>query len=439
MHSNKISYLVIFVTIVAAGFFITLTTAQLAIRAEQDSLLKRSATVAAGLSPDVLSTVSGTEPDITSQSYLDLKTTLVRIRKANTDIRFVYIFGKRGEDVFFYADSEDSSSNDYSAPGDIYDEATQEVRDSFNTGVAFIEGPVSDRWGTWISGFVPLRNTKGEIAGMVGIDIDAESYYRTIGFASAVPILLTLIAVILVAAGYRNAQKNEELSRVKSRFLSVASHELRSPLAGVVWGTESLLRHRDELDEHTRQMIFRIHDSAVYMSETVNDILDTSRFNAVVQNRVQREAVDLAALVRSVAGVLSLTGEQRDISIVFDSSFPERIPLVFDKEKIRRVFANVIGNALKYSQNKDVVTISYELKDGQHVITVADNGIGIPLDEQKRIFTTYYRASNAQKHDARGTGMGLHFVKQLLELHGGRIWFESKEAEGTTFHVALRA
>ncbi len=438
-QDKRISYITILIAILIAGFFVTFTTVRLAIRAEQDSLVKRSATIAAGFPPDVLNTVSGTEADIASQAYLDLKTALVRIRKANTDVRFVYVLGKREGDVFFYADSEDSSSNDYSAPGDVYHEVTQEVRDSFDTGIAFVEGPVSDRWGTWISGLAPLRDSNGAVAGIVGIDIAAHSYYRTIIFASAVPGLLTLIAVILLAAGYHDARKNDELLRIKSRFLSVASHELRSPLAGIVWGTESLLRHRDDLDEHARQMIFRIHASAVYMSETVGDILDTSRFNAVAQNRIQREAVDLAELVRSVAGVLALTGEQRDISVVFDPSFPERIALVFDKEKIRRVFANVIGNALKYSQAKGVVTISYELKDGQHIVTVADQGIGIPLAEQKHVFATYYRASNAQKHDVRGTGMGLHFVKQLLELHGGRIWFESKEGEGTTMHVALKA
>jgi signal transduction histidine kinase len=438
-QEKRISYITSLITILIAGFFVTFMTVRLAINAEHSSLVKRATTIAAGFPPDVLSTVSGVKTDIALQSYLDLKTALVRIRRANQDVRFIYVLGQREGDVFFYADSEDSSSDDYSAPGDIYHEATQEVRDGFSTGVAFIEGPVSDRWGTWISGIAPLRDSNGEVAGLVGIDIAAYSYYRTIVVASAVPVLLTIITVILLAVGYHDARKNDEFLRIKSRFLSVASHELRSPLSGIVWGTESLLRHRDKLDEHTRQMIFRIHDSVVYMSETVNDILDTSRFNAVAENRVQREAVDLAALVRSVAGVLSLTGEQRDISVVFEPSFPERIPLVFDKEKIRRVFANVIGNALKYSTSGGVVTVSYKLQDDQHIISVADTGIGIPADEQKRIFTTYYRATNAQKHDARGTGMGLHFVKQLLELHGGRIWFESKEGEGTTFHVALKA
>lgn len=438
MHSYKISYIVIILAVVAAGLFITFTTARLAIRAERDSLAERSATIAAGFSPDVLENISGTADDIDLPQYADLKATLVRIREANTDIRFVYILGRRGDDVFFYADSEDSSSEDHSAPGDVYDEATQELQDSFETGSAFVEGPVSDRWGTWVSGFAPLHNSGGALAGIVGIDIAARSYYRTIALASAVPALLTFIAIILIAAGYRGARKNEELARIKSRFLSVASHELRSPLAGVVWGTESLLRRRDELDEKTKQMIFKLHASAVYMSSTVDDILDTSRFNAVAQNRIQREAVDLAELVRSVAGVLSLTGEQRGISIVFDPSFPERLPLVFDREKIRRVFANIIGNALKYSNSGGVVTISYEQKDREHIITVADHGIGIPLEEQKHIFATYYRATNAQKHDARGTGMGLFFVKQLLDLHGGRIWFESKEGEGTAVHVGLR-
>lgn len=436
---NKNNHIVILAVIFVAGLFVTVTTARIAIRAERESLAQRSSTIAATFSPLVLDHITGTEADLTSPDYRNLKDSLIRIREANADIRFVYILGRRDEDVFFYADSEDPSSEDYSAPGDVYDEATQALQASFDNGQAFVEGPVSDRWGTWISGLAPLRKADGVVAGVVGVDIAARAYYQTIALASSVPALLTLIAVILVAAGYRNARKNEELARIKSRFLSVASHELRSPLAGVVWGTESLLRRRDELDENTRKMIFRIHASAVYMSETVADILDTSRFSAVAQNRVQREAVDLAELVRSTAGVLSLSGEQRGISMVFDQSFPESIPLVFDKEKIRRVFANVIGNALKYSKTDGVVTISYELKEGQHVITVADNGIGIPADEQKHIFVSYYRATNAQKHDAHGTGMGLHFVKQLLELHGGRIWFESQEGEGTKIHVGLKA
>ncbi len=436
---TKGSYISIIIVIALAGLFVTFTTARLAARAERDSLAERSSTIAAGFSPDMLATISGTEADLTSPSYADLKGTLVRIREANTDIRFVYILGRRDGEVFFYGDSEDPSSEDYSAPGDVYDEATQELHDSFDTGETFVEGPVSDRWGTWISGLAPFKGSNGLVAGVVGIDIAARSYYQTIIVASAIPALLTLIAIILAAAGYRGARKNEELARIKSRFLSVASHELRSPLAGVVWGTESLLRRRDELDENTRKMIFRVHDSAVYMTETVNDILDTSRFNSVAQNRIQREAVDLAELVRSVAGVLSLTGEQRGISTVFDPSFPERLPMVFDKEKIRRVFANVIGNALKYSNTGGAVTISYEQKNGEHIVTVADKGIGIPAAEQKNIFATYYRASNAQKHDAHGTGMGLRLIKQLLELHNGRIWFESKEGEGTTVYVALKA
>ncbi len=439
MHSNKFNQIAVLGTIVLAGLFVTFTTARLAIRAERDSLAERSATIAASFGPDILSGLHGTPEDITVPRYADLKATLARVRRANTDTRFAYVTGRRGDDVFFYADSEDSLSDDYSAPGDTYHEATQELRGSFDSGEAFVEGPVSDRWGTWMSGLAPLRGPRGEVVAVVGIDIDARAYYRAVVFASAVPTLLTLIAVILVAAGYRDARKNEEISRVKSRFLSIASHELRSPLAGVVWGVESLVRHRNKFDDHTQQMLARIHTSLVCMSETVNDILDVSRFNSVVQNRIQREAIDLAELVRSVAGVLSLTGEQRGVSMAFDPSFPEHLPLALDKEKIRRVFANIIGNALKYSKAQGTVTVSYALNNGEHIITVSDEGIGIPSGEQDRIFTMYCRASNAQAHDAHGAGMGLYLTKQLVELHGGRIWFESQEGKGTTVHIALKA
>src|SRR5690606_10639942 len=129
--------------------------------------------------------------------------------------------------------------------------------------------------------------------------------------------------------------------------------------------------------------------------------------------------------------------EQAHISIVFDKTFPHTFPFTADKEKIRRIFSNIIGNALKYSSPGGSITFGAHIEDGAVVISVADKGIGIPKSEQKNIFATYYRASNAEHHTAHGTGMGLYFTKQLVDLHNGTLWFESREGQGSTFFVKL--
>lgn len=424
----------VIILILLAGGIVTFLTGRFAAQVERESLAHRAATIAASIDQTSLDTLVGGDVDLDNFSYITLKNAFVRIVDANDDIIFVYALGRRLDgQIFFYGDSEPSDSEDYSAPGDVYDEATEELKQSFEKGEVFVEGPVSDQWGTWISGLAPLVRANGSVAGVIGIDVAASEYYQTILVASMVPALVTLLALIVVLAWYRDARKRQELVRLKSRFLSVASHELRSPLAGIAWGLDSVLSK--DLDPQIRTMVQRVRNAVEHVTHTVADVLDASRLNAGIQNRLQREAFDLAELIRDAVDALSLNAEQAHISIIFDKTFPHTFPFTADKEKIRRIFSNIIGNALKYSSPGGSITFGAHIEDGAVVISVADKGIGIPKSEQKNIFATYYRASNAEHHTAHGTGMGLYFTKQLVDLHNGTLWFESREGQGSTFFV----
>ncbi|MBP9771490.1 MAG: HAMP domain-containing histidine kinase [Candidatus Pacebacteria bacterium] len=428
-------YRYIVLALILFGIMFAWLVATLVVRNQRESLAERAGTIAATINESEIQPLTASEADIGTPAYEDLKQSMQRIKVANQDVRFVYAFVLQGNDIVFLGDSEDPDSEDYSAPGDVYYEATPALRSIFRTKQTVVEGPETDRWGTWVSGLAPVLSADGEdVVAVVGLDVDADDYFIALVSYASIPVLLALIMIVLALGGQRLRKKDEELFATKFRFLSIASHELRSPLAGIAWGAESVLENKS-LHEKERTMIALIRDAARYMSETVADILTTSRMEGGASKKLLREVVDVAQLVRDAATTLSLNAAKDDITLRFDRDFPQHLPYPCDKDKMRRIFSNVISNALKYSNPKSEVLISYGRDKDGYVFLVTDHGIGIPEAEQKKIFSTYYRATNAERHVAQGTGMGLYFTKQLVELHGGRMWFESKENEGTTMHV----
>ncbi len=432
------TYRIVVTLLVLLGIFFMWLVSDAIARHERVSLAHRAATIAASLDVVDIHSLSASEADIGTPIYENLKSTMRRLKEANNDIRFVYIFVKRGDQIVFLVDSEDPADEEnYSPPGQVYYEATPELVASFENGATFVEGPEPDRWGTWVSGLAPVLDAEGHVAAVAGLDISANEYYRTIGVYTAIPFLLTAIMITIALYGQRLRAKEEELFRTKFRFLSIASHELRSPLSGIVWGAENILSRDEHLDDKERRTITLIRDAARYMSDTVADILTASRLEADTSKKLLREVVDVVALIRDVARTLSFNAEKDDIKVVFERGFPEHLPYPADREKLRRIFSNLIGNAIKYSRPNSTVTISYGRDKNGYVFSVIDGGIGIPKEEQDQIFATYYRAKNAEHYATQGTGMGLYFTKELVELHGGRIWFESVENKGTKIHVFL--
>lgn len=169
----------------------------------QEALLyERAASVAALIDAEEVHALSGTSADLENLTYKHLKTHLIKYHEANTEVRFAYLYGVRDGQVFFYMDSEDPVSPDYSPPGQIYEEATDVLKNVLQTGLPITEGPRTDRWGTWVSGLAPIIDHEAnEVVAGVGVDVDARWHYATILAHTAIPALLTFIAFLIVVGG----------------------------------------------------------------------------------------------------------------------------------------------------------------------------------------------------------------------------------------------
>jgi signal transduction histidine kinase len=227
---------------------------------------------------------------------------------------------------------------------------------------------------------------------------------------------------------YREAQ---QAVRVRDEFLSVASHELRTPLTPLTLRLHSMARRAREgrpVDLHATESAVR---HVQRMTELVDDLLDVSRIEAG-KLELRRAPLPLVPLVREL--VYTFSQSLPDRVLHFD---PSESPVVFaDRARIEQVVTNLLDNALKYSPAGGEVRVELEQSGGEAVLSIADSGIGIPPDLQKRLFQRYFRAPNA-KQTTWGLGLGLFICRDIVERHGGRIWVQSEEEKGATFFVAL--
>ncbi len=226
-----------------------------------------------------------------------------------------------------------------------------------------------------------------------------------------------------------------ELNEVKARFLSVASHDLRGPLA-VIQSTSDLLRvYGDRLSEESRLAKFeKIQANVRHMTEMINGVLLINRGESG-KLECHPEEIDLQVFCQDAIDELSLTtGQDHHFDFTLEGT-PAATSL--DPVLLRHIVDNLLSNAVKYSPSGSAVFLTLGFDDGQVRLTVRDQGIGIPPGDQKQLFSTFYRASNVGH--TPGNGLGLAIVKQSVEAHGGSIRFESREGEGTTFTVSLPA
>src|SRR3989344_2588991 len=224
--------------------------------------------------------------------------------------------------------------------------------------------------------------------------------------------------------------------RIKSEFVSIASHQLRTPLSTIKWFSE-MMSHGDvgELNKSQQAFIDDILSSVERVINTVNMLLNVSRIEQETL-AVVPEITDLVKLVGVIIEEAKLDMEQKNLNISFDVK--DNFPLIkLDPRLIRFVLENLIQNAIRYSFRDGNIAITME-KDKEFVkISVVDHGYGIPKDEQSRIFQKFFRASNAQAIIQDGTGLGLFIAKSAIELSGGTIWFVSEKDKGTTFSFTI--
>ena len=252
---------------------------------------------------------------------------------------------------------------------------------------------------------------------------------------SAAPLKDKSGDVIGCVVVFRDVSKEREVDRAKTEFVSLASHQLRTPLSSVNWFAEMLLAgDAGKLTKQQNEFIQKIYDGNQRMVDLVNALLNVSRIELGTFS-VEPEPTDIVEISKSV--IEELTPQVKEKKLKIEEKY-EKIPkFSADPKLVRIVLQNLLSNAVKYTPEKGKVSADISLKNNNILIEIKDSGYGIPKDQQDKIFTKLFRADNVREKETEGTGLGLYIVKSIVDNSGGSISFDSAEDKGTTFHVSL--
>ncbi|MFH0804950.1 MAG: HAMP domain-containing sensor histidine kinase [Patescibacteria group bacterium] len=229
----------------------------------------------------------------------------------------------------------------------------------------------------------------------------------------------------------------KEIDQMKTEFISVASHQMRTPLSAMKWVLRMVLDgDLGQLNDQQKEMLDKGYQTNERMISLINDLLNVSR---IEEGRFQYRFVHMSIeeVVDSVVQELYNLIKKRGVHLEFKRESPPIPQVNIDPQKIRLVAQNLIDNAIKFTPPGGQVTVSLRHVGGEVIFSVADSGVGIPSGQQHRIFSKFFRADNVIRMQTDGSGLGLFIVKNVIDNHRGRIWFESTEGKGTTFHFAL--
>ncbi len=261
---------------------------------------------------------------------------------------------------------------------------------------------------------------------------NGEEYIAEINIS---PILNKDSEVIFFVVMERDVTLAKEVDRMKTEFISLASHQLRTPLTSMKWGLEAILGDDfGNLNEKQREYITDIYTSNSRLIGLVGGLLNVSRIESG-RILVEPKNTDIKAMIEDIVKELKVKAQDKNVEI---SVISEEIPSInIDPKLVREIYLNLIGNAIKYSPEGKKVEIKLSKQDEQIISEIKDEGIGIPENQKQDIFNKFFRAENALKMIPDGTGLGLYLAKSLVELMDGVIWFESEEGKGTTFWFTL--
>lgn len=235
----------------------------------------------------------------------------------------------------------------------------------------------------------------------------------------------------------RDMTKAKENEKMKSEFVSVTSHQMRTPLTGIKWFTELLLADKaGVLSEKQKDYMQQVQISNERMIKLVDDLLNVSRIESGEKFKIVQKKEDIVKIFKQIIQAQKIIAEKKKIKIVITGNLENNLKVSVDKDKISLALQNLLDNAIKYSPDNSVININYRQNKNDVVFSVADHGVGIPKKQQHLIFERFFRADNVLTTQS-GTGLGLYIAKYIVEQHGGKIWFESEEDNGSTFFVSL--
>lgn len=279
------------------------------------------------------------------------------------------------------------------------------------------------------------------VMGLLNIAVMVSTYFianRYTDQPEIVAILVIVVTAVFFVISHTVTQGFDKLAqanKMKTEFVSVASHQLRTPLSAMRWLLNLLNEGQGLKPDESANYLNLIKENNERMIKLVNDLLDVSRIEMgrIIFNPRQ---TNLYVLVQKMVNNFSAYAQANNVTIILEA--PETLPNVWtDPDKISLVIQNLIDNAIKYIKGRGEIKISMESNKHSVKVAVADTGVGIPAHQQKFIFQKFFRSDNIMKHQTVGTGLGLFIAKSVIEQSKGKIWFESQEGQGTIFYFTL--
>ena len=226
------------------------------------------------------------------------------------------------------------------------------------------------------------------------------------------------------------------VDKAKSEFVALATHQLRTPVAAIRWNVELLERSmRGAASEKQTNYLMKVGRNVTRMLALINDFLSVSKLETGTFSTTP-EPIELSTYLPTIVEEFEGQIKEKQIQLTVNYT-PAPFTFTADSRLFHIITSNLLSNAVKYVRPSDRIAFGYVVEGNELVFTVADSGIGIPAEQLSRLFSKFFRASNAMQHRAEGTGLGLYIVKESVEQLGGTITVQSVENQGTTFVVRL--
>lgn len=425
----------------------------------RERLIAIASTAALQIDADSINQIENPE-DKTKDAAKEITRKLDKIRNANENLMYIYILRKTEEENILKfvldADTLDSLEDlDENANGIIdQDEAPPEPGDSYDISEipdladAFYAATAdhhlnSDQWGTFLSGYAPIYNEAGTVVAVLGIDVQVDDFYMLVR-ATLIPFLLlailllamlTLQTVSLIRIWNNRVEIIKDLDRQKDELLSIVSHQLATPISAVKWNLEMMLDgDMGKVTKEQKENLLSLQAISEDLSDLVSMILDVSRIQ-LGRMKMDKQVLNLNNFFEEILDVIVPKSKEKKVHLNIE--IPKNLPeAMLDKRYTRMTIENLLSNAVKYTNEGGNVSIRVKIKNKTMFCEIQDTGVGIPKEDQPKIFGKLFRASNV-RNSIDGNGFGLYVAKGAVEAQGGKIWFNSIENVGTTFYINL--
>ncbi len=257
-----------------------------------------------------------------------------------------------------------------------------------------------------------------------------------------IPVAMTISPIIIKGEPvgcieiFRDITEEYEIDKMKSDFISLASHQLRTPLSSIKTYTHMLVDgYMGTLSKDQTKSLKTIISATNRMNETISTLLNISRIESQ-SIAIIKKSISLNQIIEGIVKEHTLFTTEKNIKVDITDKIPG-LKIISDPNLLKEIFQNLMSNAIKYTPANGQINVLIRMQGNKAIVSIKDNGLGIPLDSQDNIFSKFFRAKNVIREETSGTGLGLYVAKGLLNQLGGDIWFKSTEGKGSTFYASI--